>query len=133
MNTLGTSKVSVNKKPITGQFLFSLKYSKNMTILKVEKVLIMYPSKEQLESKWWHRLVKVLIWILTISALVYCTLLSFDEYSRCVCYNLGGNCMLEYLLMSLLAAVILTPITYFLFWLIYKKIILYIIFSSKNK
>jgi len=26
----------------------------------------MYPTKEQLEAKWWHRLVRVLIWIISI-------------------------------------------------------------------
>lgn len=92
----------------------------------------MYPSKEQLESKWWHRLIKVLRWILSIAVLVYCALLSLDDYDGCNYYLKGENCN-ENLLIGLSITIALAVITYFVFWLVYKKIILYIVFGKKNK
>jgi len=91
----------------------------------------MYPSKEQLESKWWHRLVMVLRWVLSICVPVFYAVLIFDSYDRCLRYKWGG-CN-ENLLLGLLFTVAVGLIIYFVFWLIYKKIILYIIFGSKNK
>jgi len=89
----------------------------------------MYPTKEQLEAKWWHRLMKVLRWILTIGVLVYFALFSLNERDSCLRYK-WGDCN-ENLLRDLSFTVALALITYFVFWLIYKKIILYIVFGKK--
>ena len=99
--------------------------------MEIERIIIMYPTGEQLEAKWWHRLMRVLRWVLTIGILVFFAFLSFDGYDRCLRYKWGG-CN-ENLLIGLLFTLAFALTTYFVFWLIYKKIILYIVFGKKNK
>ena len=68
----------------------------------------------ELENKWWHRLAKVMIWVITsavtLSSILVLLALSFDE---------------DFSPFSLLVLLI-GPVIFGLLWVIYKKVILYI-------
>lgn len=88
----------------------------------------MYLTKEQLESKWWHRLAKVLRLVLTIGFLAFTVWASFADACNI------SDCNINLLSLELSFSIISSIIIYYGFWFIYRKIILYIVFGKeKNK
>ena len=87
----------------------------------------MYPTKEQLESKWWHRLIIVIIWFTAILIFFLTTFLLID---------ISGDYSLQVFLWALLIAPIPALSSYlvlrFTYWFI-TKIILYIAYGKKSK
>ena len=81
-------------------------------------------TEEQLEGKWWHRLARVLILGITIG--VFLRLLLGGLYD----VKMGEE---WFALFVILLSLFFSLITYFTLWLVYKKIILYIIFGKRNK
>ncbi len=78
----------------------------------------MYPTKEQLETKWWHRLSKVLRWIFTLGIFIY---------SIYWWMYVDSEDIIPAIILSLPPPIIM----FFLFQIIYKKVILYIVFGKK--
>ena len=67
---------------------------------------------------------KVLRWVFAIGVMIY---LGTE------CYRVNYYCADEDFLWTLFGGVIAAVVTYFLSWLIYKKVILYIVFGKKLK
>jgi hypothetical protein len=80
------------------------------------------PHKIELEKKWWHRLSITLIWIATGLAAVFSLLAFYASYTSGYEFN-------PYTLLFLLVA----PVLYIVLLLIYRKIVLYIIFGKDEK
>ncbi len=77
----------------------------------------MYPTKEQLESKWWHRLSKGLRWIFTLSFFIYCVYwLTYVDS--------------EDIFLAVIISIPPSIIMFFVLQIIYKKVILYTIFGK---
>jgi len=78
-------------------------------------------TKEELEKKWWHRMVKVLIWFLSIFGSI--SFLRIDDF-----YIAEFSDLIGWIVMFL----IITGVLFFVFSFIYYKVILYIVYG-KNK
>jgi len=100
----------------------------------------MYPASEELEKKWWHRLIKVLV---IVSSIIVCILGLWGIVgskpwceSRLVYFRYEYYDCVHYLrFIGQLFLLLLFAIAWFSFWwfLIYKLVILYIIYGSKRK
>ncbi len=96
----------------------------------------MYPTKEQLTLKWWHRLSKVLRWVVSIGTFVIAfkstRILGYQSYRDV--FLLGETCAIKRALSErLLISLIVAVIVFFVYWLIYKKVILFIVFGKRHK
>ena len=84
----------------------------------------MYPSKEELEGKWWHRLYKVLIWVPILLVVLLGTGVLAEEIGyHSVSFKEIIFEFLPFLFIS-------TSAIFFFFWVIYNKILLYIFFGK---
>ncbi|MFA4845743.1 MAG: hypothetical protein WC654_04250 [Patescibacteria group bacterium] len=80
------------------------------------------PTPAELEKRWWHRLIRILIWIVSgIATLfgIFIFILSLSEY-----YDFNYFTLLFFLL---------GPLIYLFLSLFYRKIIIYIVFGSNEK